>query len=350
MRGTIRRDAAVAERKNLMAYWGRSYEAHLRHGGQIRQDTNTALFQRSLAVALRRSYDRKYPGLQWRSALPEQTEFIPAGAGSVLQQGYDIMGRATYGASSAKDVSLVTLQGTEQAVPVATLRTGWTIGLDDIAAAEVAGVELNTKGLDAARLILETEVDRVMWLGNVPHNLRGFAALDTKTGAIPPATPAAGAGVQLFAPGSPAGFTGGWDGAATAAQIMADATILRNAVMQNTPWIPDTLLVSPEVDGRLRALLVTGGSEGTMLSWIEKNLSVRITPCWRLSTASTTTPGQGRCIMMMKDPLVVQPLVALDPVLDPVAWDGVAYLSVFRTRIAGVADGDTTGMVYADMA
>ena len=333
--GGFRVDAWCADAAALMA----SGVIRALPGG-VRLDTITGLFADQLQHVMAQPYDRKYSGIRWREFVPAAAG-IPAGAESVVQRGYDIQGHSTILAGDAFDVRRVTLDGLQQVTRVVSLAVKWTITMQQLRAAAMAGVDLDAKGAIAAARIIERDIDALVALGDASLGLVGFCSQAIK------AWGAAGAGVVTAVAGAPVGFTATWNTAATAAQILFDVGMMVAWFRANNTWMPTHLLVGSGTFAVLEGTVALAGSPQTVLEVIRSRYGLTVDSWARLDTASGT--GGERAVMYARDPSVAEAIVPVESeVLQPV-WTGLGYETVTHSRCGGIQAADTTGILYADM-
>ena len=137
-----------------------------------RTDTATGLFENQLRHVMAQDYDRPYPGLMARGLMASASG-IPAGAETVVQRGFDITGRPELVVSDARDIPRVSLQATQSVSRVVGLAIKWGINYDEMLAAAMAGVDLDGKGLTAARTVQEREIDLLLSTGDAQYGIIG---------------------------------------------------------------------------------------------------------------------------------------------------------------------------------
>ena len=313
----------------------------VRGAPQMRMDTTTGLFENQLEYVMAQSYDRRYPGLKWREFVPAAAG-IPAGAETVTQRGYDIEGHSTILAGDAFDVRRVTLDAMQQSTRIVSLAVKWVITMQQLRAAALAGVPLDTKGAQAATRIIERDIDSLVSLGDASLGLQGFCTQPVK------AWGAAGAGVVTAVAGAPVGFTATWNTVATAAQILFDVALMRAWFSAQNVWEPTHLLLGSTTYAVLENMVALAGSPQTVLEVIRSRYQGMTVATWsRLDTASGT--GGERAVMYARDPAVVEAIVPVESeVLQPL-WTGLGYETVTHSRCGGIQAADTTGILYADM-
>ena len=312
------------------------------HNPTIRMDTATAMFASQLEYIYSETYDQPYPGLMAKSFMSMATN-IPAGAETVTQRGYDITGRATILAGEATDVMRVSLRGSEEHTRIVGTAVKWAITLQQLAAAAMAGVPLDSSGLQASKLIVERENDSLLSLGDATLGIIGMCSQVTKVWA------AAGAGVNLAAVGAPVGFTAAWQNpATTAAQILADIAILVGFFRAGNIFEPTNMACGSTTYARLENEQAIVGSEKSILELVQSRYKgLTINPWWRLDTAGAG--GGERVMLYAKNKMVCEGIVSLEPTFYPPYYTGLGYETTTYSRCGGIKAANTTGIVYADM-
>lgn len=357
MTGKLRKDARFFSSPGLVEMYGPDRAKALgllradgsAMDGRRRSDTQTATFQQVLTHVIREKFNQQFPNLDALTTLPEPSEYIEPGAQKVRIQGYQIAGHSARNARTANDVPRISLRANEEDIPVTEFDEGWVLTIGDLEATQMSGNDLNAQGLEGCLLILRTDEDRELWYGSPIDGTVGFADLPTKTGAIRPTLPATGAGVELFAAGAPAGFTGAWTNpATTSANIRDDVANMIAAVSWETPWVPRILEVPHTIMMQLQSRKATGFTDTSLATDIERSFNLQIRKHMRLDT-DRTGATRLRVILWQPDRQICQPMISLQPSFNPTSFDGLAYLTISRCRTAGVAAPNSTGMVYANV-
>ena len=306
-----------------------------------RMDTATGMFEHQLRAVMAKDYDRPYPGLMARSMMPAATG-IPAGAETVLQKGFDITGRPELVVSDARDIPRVSLYQMTQTTRIVGLACKWGINYDEMLAAAMAGVDLDGKGLQAARTVQEREIDLLLSTGDAQYGITGFLNQATKAPA------AAGAGVELYTTGAPVGFVAAWDATATAAQILADFAVLEAKFRsENVHWPTDCLLGSGTY-ARLNTLTVVAGTTDTVLDVLRQRYpGINFRQWWRCDAAGVGAVE--RAVLYERGDMTAESIVSLEPTMLAPVWDGFGWETVCYARCGGIQAADTTGIVYIDM-
>lgn len=309
-----------------------------------RHDTATGMFEHQLRHVMTQSYDRPYPGLQARQQMPAATG-IPAGAETVVQRGFDIMGRPELVVSDARDIPRVSLQATQDVSRVVGLACKWGINYDEMLAAAMADVDLDGKGLIAANTVQEREIDLLLSTGDAQYGIIGLLNQATKAPA------AVGAGVELYTTGAPVAFVSAWDGSgagSTAAQILADWAILEAKFRSENVHFPTDCRLGSATYSRLNTLTVVAGTTDTVLDVLRQRYpGINFQPWWRCDAAGVG--GVERAVLFERGDMTAESIVSLEPTMLAPVWDGFGWETVSYSRCGGIQAADTTGIVYIDM-
>lgn len=221
----------------------------------VRNDAETAMIQRQLTHALPRIYEVKNIPLVARTLFPAQGT-VPKGAKTFSRKALEMVGTAKFLGPELTDVPLASARVTETLFGVHIFGAAWRWTLEDMWAAQYAGVPLPTYEGQAARKACETKLDDIAFNGDSTKNIPGLLS----NTAIPNA--AAGNGT--------------WSGA-TAEEILQDAAQVINDVASQSYGAhrANTLLVPLDEELRMQATLVPNTTQ-TMLSWLKSSLGVRI--------------------------------------------------------------------------
>ena len=334
-------DAIDDDQPSNIEIWAAHFVDHcliqdpLINDAMTRHDTTTALFEQQLEALLARTYDRRYPGLIART-LVDQAPGIPTGAEVVASIGYDHVGEATILASYGEDVRRVDLDGIKNTWNIVGIAASWMLTIQQARAATMAGVDLDNKGLMAARRIVETEVDEIISLGRADNGILGILTQATGAGNVPLNT----AGGTI---------TGGWHAAATAANILADFSVMWRDITTSHVWRPTDLGVDSDSYARMIALPFNSFSDMTVAEFIETKYGVTIHEWWRcdLANAGGTAP---RVVLYQRDPEIMEAVVSQEPEMLPSYWSGLGWETVMHARCGGTKLENPTGMSYGDLA
>jgi hypothetical protein len=334
--------------------WVDSLIADARSRGLCRTDTDTAVFTRSLAAILAAPYDRRYPALKARSLLPPSPAIDP-GADSVLVRGHEVMGEAIVSTNYDTSTPRVTISGTETALPVYGVRDKWYLAWQQVRSASMSGVDINGKGLAAARLAVETKLDEILSIGWTDGGgtvrLRGLIQPAPLLGQV------AGALATLAFQGAvnPAGSVGVWAAPATTAlNIINDVALLMGVLEANDLYIGTDMALAPAEWNRINSEPVGIVANQTVKQWLESVWGFEIHRWNRLTAVPAAfrvaAVAGPRVLIYEKSPQIVEPLISVDAENLPSAWDGAGWSTTLHTRTAGVHCENPLGFIAYDMA
>ena len=199
--------------------------------GNAREDGNrfdaaeTAMFKNQLEHMMEELFDVEYPDLMSKVFFPTDHN-TPTGATSFSYKSFDRYGQAKIGGNYSDDAPLVNVDGTEYSGKIVPVRDAYSISVQDIRAAAMAGTPLDTMLADTARHVIEQSIDDLAAFGDADAGLKGFLdhdLIDT-VGVV----------------------TGTW-GTADPLEIIEDVQALWNSIPIATKLKhrPNTLLVPP---------------------------------------------------------------------------------------------------------
>jgi len=310
----------------------RLYDDHVLAAHLQRTDTTTALFEQQLEAVLSKSYDKKYADLKARSFIPSGPG-IPTGAETVSSYGYDINGEATILAGYGEDVRRVDIDGVKSTWNIVGIAAAWMLTVQQARGATMAGVDIDAKGLMAARRVIARKIDDLLTEGNADVGVDGFAALTTGS-----------TGVMIE--NKTGDLTGDWL-TATAANTLADIDICLANFSSASIWVPTDLLVDPSVYTRWRSLQKSTGSDYTLLDWISEKYELNVSQWNRLATADSAGTA-GRAIFYAKTDEVVSSIISQEPEQLPSVWKGLGWETIMHARCGGVRVENPNGILYAD--
>lgn len=299
-----------------------------------RTDTSTALFEQQLEALLGRLYDRKYPALKARSFLPPSPS-IPAGAETVSSIGYDMEGEATILSSYGEQVRRVELDGVKSTWNIIGIAASCAITLQQARAAAMAGVPLDSKGIAAARWLIEKKIDDLLATGDTSSGLDGFLNLTTGSSGV-------------LIENKTGDLDGDWELAATAAStVINDFAVCYQNFESAAIFLPDTCLLPTNVWSRLMALQINTASSTTVLEFLSDKYGVAFDRWSKLDTADSVGTG-GRIVLYQKSEDVISPIISVEPEILPSVWRGTSWETVLHARCGGVRVENPKGILYAD--
>lgn len=271
-------------------------------------------------------YSVKRPKNKSRILIP--TDFnIPRGAKSVAYDTYEDYGTAAIVGSDPTDIPLIGVKATRNTGPVKTLADGYNITLDDIEAAQMSGVPLDTMLPEKARQILLRKEDALAFAGDSDHGLDGFnlSTLDNEVVATV-------SGATTWADKLLAG-----DGAYAVITDIAEAgNEIMTDVGDNEELYADTLLIDPFNFGLIARTPMPGNPATTILRFIlDTDPHIKNVESWsKLTTSGTGSTKQ--FFLYRRDPSVVRMRIAMDVEQRPPQEKGLGYFVALRSKFGGV--------------
>jgi hypothetical protein len=188
----------------------------------------SAFFSRQLEHIRPKIYEVKYPALKGRLVVPKIAEPIHPGAETYTYRSYARVGKARIGSDYSTDGPRADIYGSETTQKIRGLQNSYGYSIQEARAAMLAGLPLSAKKAKAARDVIETDIDTLIWDGKADIGLTGFLGLsDVTTYTVPD-----GAGGKT------------WE-VKTSDEIVADLTGIGDKIVSDTDEQerPDTLLL-----------------------------------------------------------------------------------------------------------
>lgn len=189
----------------------------------------SVFFSRQLEYVKTKTYDRKYPTLMARTLFPVSFDVNP-GAKTITYQQWDWVGMAKIISNYARDIPRVDLRGKEFTGNIRSLADSYGYSIQDVRAARMAGVPLETRKAAAAKQAILMLEDEIALNGDADHKLHG---LNSHPNIPDVAIPADGTGSSAL-----------WS-TKTDEQIIRDVNLLVSSIVDGTNGVetPDTLVL-----------------------------------------------------------------------------------------------------------
>jgi len=136
-------------------------------------DNDGAFFQRQLEAIETQTYDVLYPDLEARECFATNT-FGGAGAQTLTYRSYDRVGKAQVINARAIDLPKSDIMGKEFSLSVKSVGVAYDFDVDEIAAANMAGLPLEARRAMASRRGYEEFMNDAVWYGNAEAGFTGF--------------------------------------------------------------------------------------------------------------------------------------------------------------------------------
>jgi hypothetical protein len=233
-----------------------------RVGETILDANETAFFTRQLEAIKAKTYDIVYPELKAERLIPVSNEAGP-GAQTITYRQYDQVGIAKIVSNYANDLPRADVLGKEFTSPVRSVGVSYGYNINEIRAAQMAGLPLPQRKANAARRANDELVNRIAWTGDDEHGLLGLLNHPNVTRASAPADGTAGS--RAFS-------------AKTPDQIIRDLNNMVANMMNLTKGVevPDTLLLPVAQYAYLASTPRSANSDTTILAFfLANNPSIR---------------------------------------------------------------------------
>lgn len=279
----------------------------------------TMLFARMLETIKARVYETKYPELKGRRFVPEGNEAGPATQHLTYRVWNDYVMAKVVGNGST-DIPLVASSAAEVSVKPFVVADGYQFTVDDLRAAQAAGVPMEARYARAVRMGIELLREEHTAFGIPEGNVYGLLNHpNIATVTLP---------------------NGAWNNIATTGeQILADLNFVVTSMLVSTNEIfaGDTLLLTVEAF-RLISTKLLNSANGSNISVLQafqaQNPGITVDTWSKLRTAGPN--GAPRALFYKRDSEVLEFEVAIPFEQMPVEVRALTYTTVCRARWFGV--------------
>lgn len=136
-------------------------------------DDDAVYFQRQLEYIEAHTYDTLYPELEAREAFGVDATGGP-GVTTLTYRSYNHVGAAQVINARATDMPKSSISGKEYSIGVKSVGTAFDYDIDEVAAAAVTGMPLETRKANAANRGYEQYVNSAAWYGDAANGFIGF--------------------------------------------------------------------------------------------------------------------------------------------------------------------------------
>jgi hypothetical protein len=292
-----------------------------------------AFFERQLEFVRAKSYDVKYPGFKARELVPVDNSVDP-GAETVKYNQYDSRGLAKVISSYADDLPRADVLVKEFRQPIKSLGASYGYNVQEIRAARMAGLPLEQRKANAARLAVEQRIEKIAASGDTNNQLNGFLSLSNTLSYTIPNGAAA----------SPL-----WTNK-TGLEIVDDMMKAANVIVTTTNGveIPDTIVVPLAQYGIIATKPLQSGVQVTVLQYFLANSPyIKSVVGWFRCTGA----GSGatdRMVVYRRDPDALQLVIPQEFEQFPPEQDGLEFKVACHARIGGVVAYYPFSILYAD--
>lgn len=295
----------------------------------------TAAFSRQLEYVKTQTFDVKYLDHKARSLIPVDGS-IPNGAESFVWRAWDWHGMAAIISNFADDLPKVDVMAAEVVQGIKSLGASYGYSVQDLRAAQMAGVQLETKRATAARRAIENQIENIAAMGNSAAGLPGFL-----NNANVPLLTASGSDIN-----------GDWANPLTTSQeILDDLNTIANSVVETTKHthIPDTMVLPTSRYSKIATKPYSANDTRSVLRvFLENSPYVRNVDQWYyLDTADAALTGP-RVVCYERSPEVLELVIPQEFEQFPPQARGLSFEINCHARIAGVSVRYPMAIVYAD--
>jgi len=295
----------------------------------IRFDANeTAFFTRSLEAVDKEIHQKLYPEFKWARLVPLFSG-VHEGAQAFVSRHMDIAGLAKTVVDYATDFPASDVQLGEDTSPIVSGGSSYRYSIQDMRAAQLANVPLDTFRAMAARQMIERYVNSMVLLGDSTKGVTGFY----KSSAITPDT----------------SLTGTWS-SATADAILKDLLILEQVAYKASKGVetPDTLVLPPSLNALLNKPVGDNLQWTVRKAFLEQSEYVKnIETDYLLESANASNNGP-RKVCYRRDPSKLRAIVPVVFEQFPPQPKGMTFEVNCHCRVGGTEILYPGSVVYND--
>jgi len=297
-------------------------------------DSNQSAFlDRELSFIRSKSYDIKYAETKARMFIPVDNE-VHNGAQDVKYKQWDHVGQAQVVSNYQDDAPRVDVHVKEFSSPIKSFADAYGFSVQDIRAAQMAGVSLDARGATAARRVLEEKIDKLAQTGNASLGLLGFLNQPNAQ------TVTSGVGA------------GGWE-AATPDEILADMNNVVHAIPVNTNDVekPDTLILPLSLWTYISTTPRSSTSDTTILEFFLRSTPYisRVESWVALETAGAGGGADRRIVAYRRDPDALQLIIPQEFESFAPEQRNMAFIVNCHMRCGGVVAYYPLTIAYMDI-
>ena len=297
------------------------------HDTESKLDAITAnasvFFARELESIEERMYEIKRKELKYRELIPVSNRDNP-GANTVTYRQFDKVGMAQVIANFADDLPRADVFGKEFTQPVKSLgvAVGWNT--QEIRAASLANVPLETMKADAQRRSLREKESKIAWNGDADSGLQGFL----NNANIP----------QVAAPNGAAAASE-WS-TKTPDEIIADVLAIVTKIREDSKgtFSGDTLLLPIDQWNIIAGTPRSATSDMTILEFLTKpgNTYGLTTIDWLPDELDAAIGGEDIAVLYQRDSEVLEQRIPLELQLLPIQERNLEFIMNGEARNGGV--------------
>lgn len=289
----------------------------------------TAMLARQLLFLRAKMIDRDYAILKARTLFPISTD-VPPGADTHSVQEWDHTGKAKRISSYTDDLPRVDVATSETPRKIHGYGDSFGYSIQDLRAAAMGKVELESKKMRAARDVFDRMVEELAAIGDADGGLEGI--LNGAT--IPIVSLAAG---------------GAWSGK-TGDQVIADVTKLINSITTTTLGNNRATNVVMHLDGwqRLTTTARSATSDLTLLEFLQKAHPNTNFDFWSKCDNADAEGDGPRLLAYQNDEMVAELVISQDFEMFPPEARNLGFIVNCHGRCGGMAIHKPKAIAYMD--
>jgi hypothetical protein len=304
----------------------------------MRFDANeTANLDRALRYVETQVYNIEYPELRFRRYIPVDNA-IPPGAESIWFRQYDYAGKAKLISNWADDLPRVDVTAKEYGIPVKPIGDSFEYSLRDLQRAAMPnGVPLDTMRAQAARDVIEWELDDIACIGRDSVGIKGFINNDA---------------VDVITVNTVDSDVTWIGDAKSAVGMIGDLNKLRAHVVTETSqlYAIDTVLMPTDLYEHIASKPFSDHSDRTVLEWYRGNNPGLTIEAWPKLNAANADGDGGRIIGYRRAPNVLQAKIPMEYSQLPAQPKNLAFVVNAWAITGGVHIHRPKAVVYLDGA
>lgn len=247
----------------------------------------------------------------------------PEMAATVKVKRLTVTGSSTVGATSFNQVEKVGVDLSAEPVTILPFDAAFTINRDDLKTAEMLGMNLETTEIDAANMIIEQDLNSLIWTGIANANKKGFFSLKTQVNVATGSTSSS----KLWS-------------AKTGQEMVDDVATAREAISE--PFEPNWLYASRGSIDSLKGAQV-GTSGKSAYDYIKQNFEMNFLAIPEFATGGT---GSTKAFAVLDNsPQYFYIEMPRDKTMRPdLQVDPIAYSGDVNARCGGLVCTNTAAM------
>lgn len=295
--------------------------------------SESAFLSKQLEQVRAKSYDVKYANLIGRQLVPVDNSVSP-GAEVVTYYQYDMVGMAKIIADYADDLPRADVKAKEFSSRVRGIGSAYGYSMQEVRAAQLAGLPLEQRKANAARRAIEQTIEKIAQTGDATYGLLGLLNQPN-------------ASVYTI----PNGISGFSDWARkTPDEIAADIHGAINSIYANTLGVEqaDTCVLPLEQYTLITTKRMGDGSDTTIAEYVLKSSPYlkSIVPWYALNSAGAASTD--RMLVYRRDPDALQLIIPQEFEQFPPQQEGLEVITPCHARCGGVVVYYPLSMAYAD--